>query len=293
MPPWSRRALARAELVVVQDAYHPTETSEYADLVLPAAQWAERSGTMTNSERRLSLLEQAVLPPGEAWPDWAIFAAVGRRLGFGAAFDFATPAAVFDEYVRCTRGRPTDVGGLSHARLRWQGPIQWPCPSPDHPGTPRLYADGRFATPDGRARFGAVSYAAPAEPTDAAYPFVLTTGRVRDQWHTMTRTGKIPTLLRTCPAPFVELHPDDAAALGVAAGEAVEVRSRRGAIVVPARPTDRIRPGTVFVPMHWGSLQDAQAAPVNLLLHRARDPISLQPELKHCAVALRRVAAAG
>jgi anaerobic selenocysteine-containing dehydrogenase len=288
-----RRALARAELVVVQDAYHPTETSACADLVLPAAQWAERSGTMTNSERRISLLEQAVLPPGEAWPDWAIFAAVGRRLGFGAAFDYASPAAVFDEYVRCTRGRPTDIGGLSHARLRWEGGIQWPCPSPNHPGTPRLYADGCFATPDGRAHFGAVPYAAPAEPTDAAYPFVLSTGRVRDQWHTMTRTGKIPTLVRTCPAPFVELHPDDAAALGVAADEAVEVRSRRGAIVVPARPTDRIRPGTVFVPMHWGPLQDGHAAPVNALLHRARDPVSLQPELKHCAVALSRVAAAG
>jgi anaerobic selenocysteine-containing dehydrogenase len=286
------RGLERAELVIVQDAYHPTETSAYADVVLPAAQWAERSGTMTNSERRVSLLEQAVLPPGEARADWAIFADVGRRLGFGAAFGFATAAAVFEEYAWCTRGRPTDVGGLDHARLRWQGGLQWPCPSRDHPGTPRLYADGRFATPDGRARFGAEPYAPPAESPDIAFPFVLTTGRVRDQWHTMTRTGKDPALLRTCPAPFVEVHPDDAAALGIADGEAVEVRSRRGALTVPARLTPRIRAGTVFVPMHWGMLQGARAAPVNALLGTARDPVSLQPELKHCAVALRRADAA-
>ncbi len=283
------RALERAELVIVQDPYHPTETSQYADVVLPAAQWAERTGTMTNSERRITLLEQAVLPPGEARPDWAIFADVGRRLGYTAAFAFATAEAVFEEYKWCTLGRPTDIGGVSYARLRFQGPLQWPCPAPDHPGTPRLYTDRRFGTPDGRARFSAVDYAPPAEPTDRAFPYALTTGRVRDQWHTMTRTGKVPSLLRSCPLPFVELHPEDAATLGVGPGDVVEVRSRRGAVVAPARVSPRIRPGTVFVPMHWGALQGEQAAPVNALLHTARDPVSQQPELKHCAVVLRRV----
>jgi ferredoxin-nitrate reductase len=283
------RALERAELVIVQDPYHPTETSQYADVVLPTAQWAERTGTMTNSERRVSLLEQAVAPPGEARPDWAIFADVGRRLGYAAAFAFPTAEAVFEEYKWCTRGRPTDLGGVSYARLRFQGSLQWPCPAPDHPGTPRLYTDGAFATPDGRARFSAVDYAPPAEPPDAAFPFVLTTGRVRDQWHTMTRTGKVPVLLRTCPLPFVELNADDAARLGIAVGDVVEVRSRRGVLAAPARLAAHLRPGTVFVPMHWGALQGEQAAPVNALLHTARDPESHQPELKHCAVALRRV----
>jgi len=283
----ARRALERAELVIVQDAYHPTETSQYADFVLPAAQWAERTGTMTNSERRITLLDQAVAPPGEARPDWAIFADVGRRL-FGAPFAFANAEAVFEEYKRCTRGRPTDIGGLSYARLRTEHGVQWPCPTPDHPGTARLYADRRFATPDGRARFAALPYHPPAEPPDGEFPFVLTTGRVRDQWHTMTRTGKIAVLRRSCPAPFVELHPSDAAALRIADGALVELRSRRGTIVAPARLCATIRPGTVFVPMHWGELQET-AAPVNVLVHRACDARSHQPELKHCAVALRPV----
>jgi ferredoxin-nitrate reductase len=283
----ARRALERAELVIVQDAYHPTETSQLADIVLPAAQWAERTGTMTNSERRITLLEQALAPPGEARPDWAIFAAVGRRL-FGSPFAFADAEAVFEEYKRCTRGRPTDIGGLSYARLRREPGVQWPCPTPDHPGTSRLYLDRRFATPDGRARFAALPYAPPAETPEGAYPLALLTGRVRDQWHTMTRTGKIAALQRTCPAPYVELHVAEAAALGIAPGDPVEVRSRRGRLIAPARPSLTLRPGVVFVPMHWGALQDWPAE-VNALVHRACDPRSHQPELKHCAVGVRRM----
>ena len=232
-------ALRRAELVICQDAYFPTETGALAHMILPAAQWPEKDGTMTNSERRVSLVQRALDPPGEALPDWDIFARVGRALGHREAFPWRTAAAVHAEYVQTTEGRLCDQTGISHTRLRREGPIQWPCPSPEHPGTERLYASRRFATDDGRARLAPTPHTAPADPVSPDFPLTLTTGRVAQQWHTMTRTGKSPSLLSAEPHPFVEVHPDDAVGLP----EKVRVRSRRGSAVLRLRVSEHVPRG--------------------------------------------------
>ncbi|MDP8942706.1 MAG: molybdopterin-dependent oxidoreductase [Actinomycetota bacterium] len=306
----ARAALRKAELVVCQDAYHPTETSALAHVVLPAAQWPEKDGTMTNSERRVALVRKAIEPPGEARPDWEVFARLGRALGFAGHFDWTDAAAVFDEYVRCTAGRPCDQTGLSHERLRREGGVQWPCPADstagreergsderggeEHGGTERLYANGRFPTASGRARLVATHHAEPAERPDAEYPLVLTTGRVAGQWHTMTRTGKSRRLLETDPEPFVEIHPGDAARAGVGEGDDARVVSRRGAATFRARLVPTILEGTAFAPFHWGALHaPAGSGQLNAATVRATDPVSRQPELKACAVRVDRAAPRG
>ncbi|HXE44455.1 MAG TPA: molybdopterin-dependent oxidoreductase, partial [Conexibacter sp.] len=186
--------LRRAELVVAQDAYHPTETSALAHVLLPAAQWPEKDGTMTNSERGVSLVERALPPPGLALADWEVFARLGRAWGFPDAFAWRSAAEVFDEFVATTAGRPCDMSGLSHARLRREGVVQWPCPAraegrEAHPGTVRLYASGPLPTPSGRARLAPTPHAAPADRVDSSFPLLLTSGRLPGQWHTMTRTA--------------------------------------------------------------------------------------------------------
>jgi ferredoxin-nitrate reductase len=283
-------ALRHADLVVVQDAYHPTETSALAHVVLPAAQWPEKAGTMTNSERRVGLLRAALAAPGEALADWEIFARLGRALGHRDAFGWRDAAEVFAEYVATTDGRVCDMSGLSHERLAREGALQWPVPARgvdgvDHAGTERLYASRRFPTPNGRARFVATPHAEPADAPDAAYPLVLTTGRVAHQWHTMTRTAKSADLLRAEPEPFVELHPDDAARAGVRDGEHVRVRSRRGRVVLRARVSAAVAPGVAFAPFHWGALHVAPGhGALNAVVARAVDPTSKQAELKATAV---------
>ena len=285
-------ALRRAELVVVQDAYHPTETGALADFVLPAAQWPEKDGTMTNSERRVTLVRKALAPPGSALPDWQIFARVGRALGHADAFAWRSAAEVFDEFAATTAGRLCDVTGLSHARLRRDGPLQWPCPARaaggrPHPGTPRLYTTRRFPTPTGRAQIAPTPHAEPAETPDEAFPLLLTTGRVAGQWHTMTRTGKSRELLEGDPEPFVELNPGDAERLGIAHGAAVRIRSRRGQASATARVTRSIPAGVAFAPFHWGSLHlPPGTGAVNAVTSPALDPVSKQAELKACAVAV-------
>ena len=282
-------ALRKCELVVVQDAYHPTETGALAHVLLPAAAWPEKDGTMTNSERRVSLVQRALDPPGDALPDWEIFARVGRELGHEAAFGWQDAAAVYDEFASLTAGRLCDHSGLSHARLLREGPLQWPCPArragDDHGGTPRLYANRRFPTPDGRARLVATPHSDPVDAPDEQFPLVLTTGRVAGQWHTMTRTGKSPALLAEEPEPFVELHADDALEAGVADGAMVLVRSRRGVAHLRARVTDRVAPGVAFAPFHWGDLHLRPGhLPLNGIVSPALDPTSRQPELKATAV---------
>jgi ferredoxin-nitrate reductase len=281
------RALRYAELIVVQDSLHPTDTSVYADVVLPAAQWPEKEGVMTNSERRVALLPKLVEPPGEALDDWEIAALFGRMMGFSEAFSFVNSEAVFEEYRRLTVGTPVDLGGVTYERLR-QGPLQWPCRAAEEPGQARLYEDGRFEFGDGRARFHPTEHREPGEVPDVEFPLILTTGRVRNQWHTMTRTGKAPALLKAAPEPYVEIHPDDAAAVRITDGGFVEVRSRRGIFVGQARVTGEIARGVCFVPFHWGPLSGEFKA-VNNLTHRARDPVSKQAELKFCAVNIRPV----
>jgi len=286
-PDLVEKGLRQAELVVVQDAYHPTETTAYADILLPAAQWPEKEGVMTNSERRITHMPKVVDPPGEALPDWEIGVRLARALGFAAAFPYRSAADVFEEFARSTAGRFNDCSGVTYARLQ-QGPIQWPCPATDHAGTERLYADGRFQTEDGRARFIPVEHRGPAEPTDEEFPLTLTTGRLKNQWHTMTKTGKVESLLKSCREPFLEMHPREAAGLGVRDGDFVEVTSRRGKAIAQARVTEEIVRGTCFMPFHWGRAAGYYKAANNLTL-RARDPISRQPELKACAVRVRRL----
>ena len=276
-------ALCRAELVVVQDAYHPTDTTQYAHILLPAAQWSERDGAMTNSERRITYQEKMVEPPGEALPDWQIFTHFARALGLAEAFPYESAAEVFAEFAQITQGRLCDCAGISHARLQSEGPLQWPCPTPDHPGSPRLYTDHQFQTPDGKAKFHAADLIQPAEQPDEDYPLVLTTGRLKDQWHTMTRTGKSKELLKSEPEMFVEIHPDDARRWNIEADQMVRVSSSRGDAVARARLTPDIKAGSCFMPFHWGRLGGYYQA-ANNVTNDAVDPVSKEPEFKACAV---------
>jgi ferredoxin-nitrate reductase len=287
--------LREAELVVAQDAYHPTETTALAHVMLPAAQWPEKDGTMTNSERGVSLVQRALEPPGLALPDWELFARLGRAWGFPDAFAWRSAAEVFDEFVATTAGRACDMSGLSHERLRREGVVQWPCPARSegreaHPGTTRLYASGRLPTPSGRARLAATPHAAPVDRTNEGFPLLLTTGRLPGQWHTLTRTGKSPELAGSDTGPFVELHPEDARRAGVRDGEAARLVSRRGIASVRARIVDTLPEGIAFAPFHWGALHLAAGeTPLNEITSPALDPVSRQAELKATAVRVERL----
>jgi anaerobic selenocysteine-containing dehydrogenase len=281
-----QRGLERAELVVVQDAYFPTETTDLAHLALPAAQWAEKEGLTTSSERRVSYLPGLVAPPGSARPDWAIFAELGRRLGFGRHFAYTAAEDVFLEYRRATAGTPIDITGVSYARLQRDGGVQWPCRDVTDAGTSRLYTDGRFANDDGRARFHVPTWRPPTTLTDGN--LALTTGRERDQWHTMTRTGNVPQLLKSCSAPYVAMHPSDAMRFGLAHGDFAEITAeQRDAVRLEVRVTEDVLPGSTFVPFHWGARRYAGGS-VNTVLDTDTDPRSGQPGLKFQAVKVRR-----
>lgn len=297
-----RKALGFAGFLVVQDAY-PTETTAHADLVLPAAQWGEKAGTMTNSERRVSRVAKVVEPPGEARADWEIYAGIGRRLGPESLFGWSSSSEVFDEYRGLTHGTPVDITGLSHERLA-RGPVQWPAPERleregrgvgrsrrlpetelEHPGTPRLYIDGRFNTPDERARFAVAEHKGLREQPSAVYPLTLSTGRIKNQWHTMTRTGRSAKLVRGLDGPFVEIHPEAAEAAEISAEDVVRVVSSRESFEARAVISAGIEPGTVFVPFHWGELWTSGGS-VNGATHGAVCPTSKQPELNGAAVRL-------
>lgn len=287
----TKAALRRSPFTVYQDAYYPTETAEFAHVLLPAAQWGEKTGVMTNSERTVTFCPAFRDRPGETRADWEIFAEVGRRLGFEKQFSFQSSAEVYAEFVQLTAGRVCDMTGLSHERLAAEGPIQWPCPQQETPATAaskhdkRLYTDHLFATPNRLARFAAFHEKGLAEPADTEYPFVLTTGRLYGHWHTQTRTGRIEKIQQMHPEPLLEMHPVDAQHLELQSGEWVEVRSRRGFVRLRVRVTQYIRKGVLFIPMHWGALW-ADHAECNALTHPVTCPISLQPELKACAVAV-------
>jgi assimilatory nitrate reductase catalytic subunit len=289
-----RAALGLLDLLVVQELVHPTETSALADVVLPAAGWAEKLGTLTSSERRVALAERAVDPPGLAMPDWEIFAAVGRALGGGSAFAWTGAAEVFAEHVGLTAGTDMDMTALDHEVLRRHGPQQWPIPELGRP-TARRYAGGRYATPDGRARLVAVRFRDPAEEPGGRFPLRLTTARERDQWHTMSRTGRV-SALEASDRIVLDVHPDDAVAAGIRDGAEVVVSSPRGSLRAVARATPGIRPGTVCATFHRGPLFEPEGW-ANALFGRAIDDASFQPELKHTVVrvvpAPERVAVAG
>ncbi|MCY0389228.1 molybdopterin-dependent oxidoreductase [Robbsia sp. Bb-Pol-6] len=310
-------ALETAEFVVVQDAFAGIDTAAYADVLLPAASWGEKSGTVTNSERRISRVRRAVDAPGEARADWRIVRDVARRIearlargrgvekagrsangdgGIGGtdAVSFASRLfahdgveAVFDEHRLLTEGRDLDIGGLSYATLERDGPQQWPYPAHAAAGQARRYTDGVFATPDGRARFHAVDYLPVAEPITARFPFQLTTGRVRDQWHGMSRTGRVPGLATHAPEPTLTMHPGDALRRGFADGELLRIASRRGALVLPLATSADVSPGSVFAAMHWNG-QMLNSGGINETTIGAVDPRAFQPELKHAAVRIER-----
>ncbi|MHA6193599.1 molybdopterin-dependent oxidoreductase [Pseudomonas wadenswilerensis] len=294
--------LRAAELVISQDAFLDTETNRYADILLPAALWAESEGVMINSERNLTLTAKAVEAPGESLPDWQIIARVACAMGYAQSFSYGSAEEVFDE-IRQAWNPLTgyDLRGLDYANLR-VAPQQWPCePGRGDTRSPLRYlndglsqthrpdaGDIVFPTASGKARFFARPWLPPAEFPDEAYPLVLNTGRVQHQWHTLTKTGKVASLNKLDPGPFLEIHPDDAAALGIAEKDQVEVRSRRGQAVLPARITTRMMPGNCFAPFHWNDLYGEQLA-INAVTCDAVDPLSLQPAFKHCAVVLTRV----
>ncbi|MFF4536846.1 molybdopterin-dependent oxidoreductase [Streptomyces aureus] len=289
--------LERAEFVVAQDVFAETETNAYADVVLPGALWTETEGVLVNSERNVTLARPAVDPPGEATADWRIIAAVARAMGYEQGFSYDSAEDVFEEIKRAHNPRTGyDLRGVSYERLR-STPVQWPSASEDGPDrNPIRYVDESgagpvFPTASGRAVFHARPHLPPAEMPDDDYPYVLNTGRVQHQWHTLTKTGRVAKLNKLNPGPFVELHPEDAAALGIAEGDSVEVASRRGRAVLPAVVTDRVRPGCCFAPFHWNDLFGEYLS-VNAVTSDAVDPLSFQPEFKVCAVSLTRVTTA-
>jgi ferredoxin-nitrate reductase len=288
----TKAALKRSPFTVYQDAYYPVETSAFAHVLLPATQWSEKTGTMTNSERCVTLCQAFQPPLGEAHDDWSVFAEVGRRLGFADKFNFQSSADVHSEFVQITRDRPCDMTGISHAKLAKLGVMQWQAsdqnPEQDQVHNTRLYTDLQFHTPDRKARFGAYHSNGVFETPDEQYPFILTTGRLYGHWHTQTRTGRIDKIRQMHPNPFIEIHPKDANKFGINNGDLVEVRSRRGASKFPALVTEAIARGVLFVPMHWGTLW-ADNAEANALTHPEADPDSKQPELKACAVAIKRL----
>ncbi|MGW6644022.1 molybdopterin-dependent oxidoreductase [Streptomyces iakyrus] len=285
--------LEAAEFVVTQDVFTDTETNAYADVVLPGAMWTEAEGVFVNSERSLTLARQAADPPGEAMADWRIIAEVACAMGYEKGFSYDSAEQVFEEIKRFFNPKTGwDLRGVSYERLR-ETPVQWPAAREDGPErNPIRYVDEeglRFPTASGRAAFFARPHLPAAEMPDDDYPFVLNTGRVQHQWHTLTKTGKVPKLTKLNPGPFVELHPADATALGVADGDLVEVASRRGRAVLPAVVTDRVRQGCCFAPFHWNDLFGEYLS-INAVTSDAVDPLSFQPEFKVCAVSLAKVA---
>lgn len=295
-----RKALEKAEFVVVQEAFTQTDTVPYADVVLPATTWGEKSGTVTNSERRISRVRAAVEAPGEAKADWWIANQVARRLesrlvksehgmhrcadrSESELFPFASEQDVFDEHRALTVGRDLDIGGLSYALLDAEGPKQWPLAVGSSEGAPRRYTDGVFATANGRAQFHATPYRPVAEPADSRYPFRLVTGRLRDQWHGMSRTGRADALFAHAPEATVVMQQRDAARRGFKAGDLLTVASRRGKLVLPLETSDDVQSGTVFTAMHWSG-QFLNSGGINETTIATVDPHSFQPELKHAAV---------
>src|SRR5258708_2318395 len=287
-------ALERAELVVVQDAYRHTETSAYADVSLPAAGWGEEDGTMTNSERRISRVRAAVRPPGEAREDWRIAVEFSKRLLLPGRkenlLNYEKPEDIFNEHRETTRGRDLDITGLSYALLDERGPQQWPFPEKSVSGKKRLYEDGLFPTPSGRARFLPTPHRPVAEDVDAGYPLRLTTGRLRDQWHTMSRTGTVAGLFAHEPEPRLTMNPEDFLKIKTKQGDLVKVSSRRGHIYLKAAADPDLPPGFAYLPMHWVArfLGGKGRRGVNELTISALDPATRQPELKHCAVKVER-----
>ncbi|HRY16389.1 MAG TPA: nitrate reductase, partial [Candidatus Competibacteraceae bacterium] len=288
----AREALKRCPLVVVSDAIADTDTVRLAHIKLPALTWGEKDGAVTNSERRISRQRAFLPPPGEAQPDWWAVTQVARRLGFGALFPFESPAAIFREHAALSGfeneagRRDFDISALAEladADYDALQPVQWPLPRSATAGAARLFGAGGFFTADRKARCIAVGPRGPAHVVNDSFPLALNSGRIRDQWHTMTRTGKTARLTSHIPEPYLEIHPVDALACSVGENTLARVHSRWGEMIVRVRTSPEQQPGSVFVPMHWGSPL-APRGRVNAAVNPAVDPLSGQPESKHTPV---------
>ncbi|MES2832641.1 MAG: molybdopterin-dependent oxidoreductase [Pseudomonadota bacterium] len=295
-----RQALEAAELVIVQEAYRTTATVPYADVLLPATAWSEKDGTVTNSERCITRIEPAMPAPAEARHDWQIVVDFAQRLEMllgkntsskPTMFPYLSAESIWNEHRESTRGRDLDITGMSYAMLSADGPQQWPYPEGASSGKKRLYEDGIFPTPSGRAQFVETPYRAVAEPIDVHYPFHLTTGRLRDQWHGMSRTGTIGRLFAHASEPVVVMAHSDMQRRLLKDGDLVHVTSRRGSQILPVTMGEDMRAGQTFIGMHWGEEflsgrghAENGSYGVNALTIGATDPSSKQPELKHAAV---------
>lgn len=290
-----REALQAAEYVVLQEAYANTDTARYADLLLPASGWGEKYGTVTNSERCITRVMPALKAPGEARHDWEIvidFArCLAKKLDHPAVerlFPYMSAEDIFNEHRESTRGRDLDITGLSYALLESAGPQQWPYPEGASAGKVRLYEDGRFPTPDGKARFVQVEHKLTADVLSEEFPISLLSGRMRDHWHGMSRTGTVPRLFNLEDEPLLAMHPCDMRHRGLESGDLVKVRNARGETIVRVAERNGLVKGRAWMPMHWGS-QFMNSPGANAVASDATDPFSRQPELKHAAVQITKV----
>lgn len=286
-------ALQNAELVVVQDAYNNIDTNQYADVLLPASTWGEKEGSVTNTERRITRVNPAIPTPAEARHDWAIMVDFAQRLEKRLAknsnlFPYTTTEEIFNEHRESTRGRDLDITGLSYSLLNEQGPQQWPFKTGDTTGAARLYTDGVFQKPDGRAQFVNTVYKGTADKTDARHPLHLLTGRLRDQWHGMSRTGTVAQLFNHAEEPVIQMNADDMSRRSIKNGDIVKVSNKRGSLVLVAQLSDEVQASQTFIAMHWGS-QFMQGLGVNALMPPTFDKTSKQPELKHTAIKIEKL----
>lgn len=284
-------ALKAAKFVIVQDISKNSDTLKYADLVFPAAGWLEKEGTMSNSERRITHLAKAIDPPGEALPDSEIIIRFAKSMGFHG-FDFKDASEIYDEHARLTKGTSIDIAGLSYDRIIELGSVQWPVLSDKSEGTKRLFENGKFLMADQRANIHISGSENEHEDISEDLPLILTTGRIRDQWHTMTKTGKVSKLNSHIPKPFLEIHPTDASGRGIKDGDPVVISNERGEVRVAAKVTEAIKKGVVFLPMHWGKKLNHDFSRANNLTSDRIDPISKQPGFKYAAVEVAKYTAA-
>ncbi|MCX6968268.1 MAG: molybdopterin oxidoreductase family protein, partial [Verrucomicrobia bacterium] len=278
-----REALEKLEFYAVID-FFLCETARHADIVLPGSLHEEEEGTVTTAEGRVVRIRQAVTPPGEARTDTSILLELARRLGAGERFAFDSSEAIFNELRVASKGGTADYYGITYEKIEKNMGVFWPCPTLDHPGTPRLWEDRKFKTPDGKAHFVPVSYRDPGEVTDAQFPVILTTGRVVSQYLSGTQTRRIGKLVQQYPEPLLEIHPVLAAQFGIKDRDLVRVVTRRGEAEFPAQLVETIREDTVFVPYHWPGRKSA-----NQLTSGHLDPVSKIPEFKVCACRLEPV----
>ncbi|PWJ42879.1 nitrate reductase [Sediminitomix flava] len=281
------KALKKARFVIVQDISGRSDTLQFADLVLPAAGWLEKEGTMTNSERRISYLPKVVDAPGEALPDLEIFLRFARKMGYHG-FNQKNAEEVFIEYTQMTKGTKIDIDGLDYQTIQKHRSIQWPYLKDKDKGTERLFTDFKFYTEDSKAHLHTSINTNDSDALTSEYPLVLTTGRIRDHWHTMTRTGKVNRLNTHIEKPYLEIHPADADARNISEGDIVQISNGRGNVRVEAQITDKIREGVVFLPMHWGKILEHSYARTNNLTSRILDPISGEPDFKYAAVQVEK-----